>query len=211
MRKAISVRFMQQKRPADIVTLESLNGIWERFFTVSPLVVVGTEEPDGCINLAPKHLAMPLSWQNHFGFVCTPRHRTYHNVKRTGVFTVSYPRPSQVVVASLAASPRGEDGSKPIADTLPTFPASRVKGALLADSYLYLECELQRVYDDFAANSLISGQIIAVHVAQDALRHIDEDDLEITDHSHLLAYLYPGRFCEIAASVKLPFPAGFKR
>jgi hypothetical protein len=27
----------------------------------------------------------------------------------------------------------------------------------------------------------------------------------------LLAYLYPGRFAEIANTTKLPFPAGFKR
>ncbi|NNM01394.1 MAG: flavin reductase, partial [Gammaproteobacteria bacterium] len=36
--------------------------IWERFFTVFPLVVVGTLEEDGAADLAPKHLAMPMSW-----------------------------------------------------------------------------------------------------------------------------------------------------
>ena len=34
--------------------------IWERFYTVAPLVLVGTLEPDGSHDLAPKHMAMQL-------------------------------------------------------------------------------------------------------------------------------------------------------
>ena len=73
---------------AKLIALDPSESIWERFFTVFPLVVVGSVEEDGAIDLAPKHLAMPMSWQNHFGFVCTPSHRTYQNVQRTGEFTV---------------------------------------------------------------------------------------------------------------------------
>ena len=54
---------------------------------------------DGGNDLAPKHAAFPLGWGSFFGFVCTPRHSTYHNVRREGIFTVSYPRPTRVVLA----------------------------------------------------------------------------------------------------------------
>jgi hypothetical protein len=131
------------------VTFREDHPVWERVFTVNPLVVVGTREESGAYDLAPKHLAMPMGWENYFGFVCTPRHNTYHNARREGVFTVSYPRPTQVLLASLAAAPRDTDGSKLAADALPTFPASEVDGVFVEDAYLFLECALDRIADDF--------------------------------------------------------------
>ena len=199
------------ERGPELVELDTTESIWERFFTVFPLVVVGTVEPDGALDLAPKHLAMPMSWESHFGFVCTPRHRTYQNVQRTGEFTVTYARPSQAVLASLAASPRCEDGSKPITSALPTMPATKVEGAFLQDGYLFLECKLAQIYDDFGTNSLITGEIVAARVAEDAHRSSDEDDQDLIRRTPLISYLYPGRFAEISASQQLPFPAGFKR
>ena len=89
-----------------LVELDVAGSIWERFYTVHPLVLIGTREEDGSADLAPKHLAMPMSWQNHFGFVCTPAHGTYRNIQRTGQFAVTFVRPTQTVLASLSASPR---------------------------------------------------------------------------------------------------------
>ena len=65
--------------PRDVVTLDTAFPIWERFFTVAPLVLIGTREVDGTYDLAPKHMVTPLGWGNYFGFVCTPRHATYAN------------------------------------------------------------------------------------------------------------------------------------
>jgi flavin reductase (DIM6/NTAB) family NADH-FMN oxidoreductase RutF len=194
-----------------LVELDTSHPIWERFFAVFPLVVVGTEDTDGTIDLAPKHLAMPLSWRAHFGFVCTPRHRTYQNIRRTGEFTVTYVRPSQLILASLTASPRCDDDSKPIVDALPTFPARSVAGAFLRDGYAFLECRATRTYDDFGDNSLIAGEIVAARVAEDSLKQSDKDDQDLVAAAPLLAYLYPDRFAEISNTNKLPFPAGFKR
>jgi flavin reductase (DIM6/NTAB) family NADH-FMN oxidoreductase RutF len=196
---------------ARLVELDTNRSIWDRFFTVFPLVVIGTREEDGSIDLAPKHLAMPMSWEAHFGFVCTPRHRTYQNARRTHEFTVTYARPSQIVLASLAATPRCDDDSKPIVDALPTFTAEKVDGAFLSDGYAFLECRSVRIYDDFGDNSLITGEIVAARVAEEALKQADGDDQDLIAHAPLLAYLYPGRFAEISNTRKLPFPAGFKR
>src|ERR671938_222319 len=103
---------MKNHARENIVTLRGDLPVWERIFTVNPLVLAGTRERGGRYDLAPKHTAFPMGWENYFGFVCTPRHRTYHNARREGVFKVSYPRPTQVVLASLAASPRKGDESK---------------------------------------------------------------------------------------------------
>src|SRR5210317_1632215 len=107
-----------------LVKLSLDKPIWDRFFWVSPLTVVGTLEEDGTPDFAPKHMATPMGWQNYFGFVCTPRHKTCSNIERNGEFTVSYPKPSQVLFMSLAASPRAEEGGKPIIDYFQTFPAN---------------------------------------------------------------------------------------
>jgi hypothetical protein len=136
-------------KPPAPVELDVRTPIWERVFTVAPLVIVGTRDPDGAFDLAPKHMALPLGWDNYFGFVCTPRHATWANAVCERAFTVSYPRPSQLVHASLTASPRCADGSKPAAGVLPTVPARRIEGALVDGAALQLECELERVIEGF--------------------------------------------------------------
>ena len=188
------------------MSLDTSGPIWDRFFSVAPLVVVGTKEEER-YNLAPKHMAFPLGWDNYFAFVCTPRHETYHSVLKTGEFTVSYPRPTQVVLASLTAEPREDlDEPKPMLSVMPTFPASEVDGVFLEDGYLFLECRLDKVLD-----SLIVGRIVAAHVHRDALRSADRDDQDLIYHSPLLAYLNPGRYATVKESYAFPFPADFKR
>ena len=194
-----------------LIELDVSRSIWERFFSVFPLVIIGTRDADGVPDLAPKHLAIPLSWESHFGFVCSQAHRTYQNIRRTGEFTVTYARPSQVVLASLAATPRCEDHSKPIVEALSTFPAKTVDAVFLKDGYLFLECRSTKIYDDFGRNSLIAGEIVAARVAPEAAKQSDQDDQDLLMSAPLLAYLYPGRFAAISQSNKLPFPAGFKR
>jgi predicted pyridoxine 5'-phosphate oxidase superfamily flavin-nucleotide-binding protein len=59
-----------------LVSLSTDAPIWDRFFRVAPLVLVGTLEEDGSPDLAPKHMAMPRGWENWFCFACSPRHAT---------------------------------------------------------------------------------------------------------------------------------------
>ena len=195
----------------DLVTLDTSRPIWDQFFSVAPLVVVGTKEEER-YNLAPKHMAFPLGWDNYFAFVCTPRHETYHSVLKTGEFTVSYPRPTQVVLASLTAEPREDlDEPKPMLSVMPTFQASEVDGVFLEDGYLFLECRLDKVLDGFSLNSLIVGRIVVAHIHPDALRSADRDDQDLIYQSPLLAYLSPGRYATVKESYAFPFPADFKR
>jgi len=194
-----------------LIELDVSQPVWDQFFWVAPLVLVGTREADGNHDLAPKHMALPMGWQNYYGFVCTPRHHTYSNIKRDGVFTVSYPRPSQLVLTSLAASPRFSDTEKPALIALPVFPASKVDGVLVEGCYMYLECELDRIVDDFGINSLIVGRVVAARVAEDAERVQDQEDQEVIHDAPLLAYLHPRRFASIDQSLSFPFPAGMKK
>jgi flavin reductase (DIM6/NTAB) family NADH-FMN oxidoreductase RutF len=191
------------------VVIPTDSPVWDRFFTVAPLVIVGTREGGGGYDLAPKHMAMPLGWQNYYCFACSPSHATQHNVERTGEFTVSFPRPDQILQASMAAGPRIEDGSKPTLAALETLPASTVDGVLVSGAYLWLECALERVLEGFGDNTLIIGRVVAASADERILRS-EVDDPGPTPHPALLAYLSPGRFAGVEQSSSFPFHAGFR-
>jgi flavin reductase (DIM6/NTAB) family NADH-FMN oxidoreductase RutF len=197
--------------PAQTVTHElALDSLWQRVFTVAPLVIVGSKETDGTYDLAPKHMATPLGWQGRYGFVCTPRHRTYGNIARQGAFTVSFPRSFQIVQTSLAASERDVDGTKPALEALPTFPATTVDGVLVEGCYLFLECELDR-FVELDEASLVVGRIVAASAVDDAIRSPDRDDADLLRHLAPLAYVSPSRFVAVDRSQSFPFPASFRR
>lgn len=199
----------------DVVPLTLDTSFWERVYMVAPLVIIGTQNEDGQYNLAPKHMATPMGWDNYFGFVCTPRHKTYRNAVRTDTFTVSYPRPSQVVLSSLAASPRTgpPEGPrrKPSLDQLPMLEATEIDGVFLKDAYFYLECRVERHVDNLGENSLLIGEVVAAHADRDALRVSEEDGQETIKNNPLLAYLPPDRYAAIDETNAFPFPAGFEK
>lgn len=197
-----------------IVSLDPEKPFWDRFYMVAPLVVIGTKDEEGAVNLAPKHMAMPMGWRDYFGFVCTPRHKTMRNARRTGCFTVSFPRPSQIVLTSLAASPRDDaDGpaTKSSLNDLPTRPADIVDGVFLEDAYLFLECEIDRVVEDLGENSLIIGKVAAVHAHEDILRLSEQDEDTVLRENPLVAYLPPDRYAAIRETHAFPFPSGFTK
>jgi len=208
-------RDLREREPihadAKVVPLAVDRPFWDRFFSVAPLVIVGSKDAQGRFNLAPKHMAMPLGWDNYYCFVCSPQHTTYHNIRRWGVFTVSYPRLTEVLLASLAAAPRCEDQSKPTLLVLPTFPARVVDGILVRQCYLFLECTLHHILDGFGPNSLIIGKVVAAATQEEALRDPERDEADQLFRFPLLAYLSPGRIAEIRQSTAFPFPEGFRR
>jgi len=203
------VRQMQANK--DIVELDAGKPIWDRCFMVAPLVLVGTRDEDGSLDLAPKHMAFPMGWQNYFGFVCSPRHQTHVNIQRSGEFTVSYTRPSQILYASLAASPRYEGGPKTVLQSFPTFPAREIDGEFIEDAYLFLECRHYKTIDGFGVNCLITGEVVAAYAHPDYIRSSELDDQELIHDAPLMAYLPPGRFATITRSNAFPFPAHMKR
>jgi flavin reductase (DIM6/NTAB) family NADH-FMN oxidoreductase RutF len=189
----------------------AVDSLWDRVFTVAPLVIVGSKDADGSYDLAPKHMATPLGWRGGYGFVCTPRHRTYRNIRRHGVFTVNFPRSFQIVQTSLAASERDPDGTKPVLEALPTFPARKVDGVFVEGCYLFLECELDRFVELDDDASLVVGRILAASAVEDAIRNPDRDDADLLRHLAPLAYVSPSRFVAVDRSQSFPFPASFRR
>jgi flavin reductase (DIM6/NTAB) family NADH-FMN oxidoreductase RutF len=196
----------------NFLTLDTSIPIWDHVFTVAPLVVIGTKELDN-YDLAPKHMATPIGFDNFFGFVCTPKHATYNNIRRTKEFTVSFPLPDNVVLTSLSASPRCDDAKqpKPIVNALPTVKATLIDALCLEDSYLILECELFKIMDGFNENSIVTGKIMAAHIDRKYVKVSEKDEQEQLKENPLLAYVAQGRFAKIAETYNFPFPKNFKR
>lgn len=208
-----SVEWMAGAEPStgvrsSLVELAVRPGLWERVFAIAPLVLVGTKEGDG-YDFAPKHMAMPLGWEGFYCFVCSPRHATYRNLAAHPQFTVSFPRPEQVIESSLAAGGRVE-GTKPTLAAVPSVPARTVDGRLVDGCSLYLECELERIVDGFGANSLVVGTVVASFAATDAVRGPEVDDADLVYRLGLLAYLAPGRFAVVRDSLSFPYTADFR-
>ena len=157
--------------------------------TLRRFVLVGTLEDDGTPDLAPKHMAMPLGRESRFCFVCSYRHATLRNAIAREAFTVSFPRPGQILDTSLAAGGRAEDSSKPGLAALRTFPATAVEGVLVEGCYLHLECRLERIVEGFDDSVLVVGEVVAADVAEDAARHSDDDDADVIAASPLLVYV----------------------
>lgn len=202
---------VEKNDSSNMQSIDTRHPIWNRFYTVNPLVVVGTREEDESIDLAPKHMAFPMGWKNYFGFVCTPAHATYQNIKRDKAFSVSYPKPTQLIITSLTASPRCEDSTKPILQDLPTVGSESINAKCLKEAYIHLECTLEKIVDGFGANSLIVGKVIVARVDEVALRREDRDDQDVIFKAPLLAYLNPGRYTIINQSQSFPFPKDFSK
>lgn len=196
--------------PPGMVDLPVDAPIWDRFFTVAPLVLVGTTEGDG-YDLAPKHMVMPLGWSNYFCFACSPRHGTYRNAEQSGEFTVSFLRPGQVVDASLAAAPRQGISDKPSLAEVPVAPARVVSGVLAEGAYLWLECRLERLVDGFGVNSLVIGEVVAAAVAEGSERREEVDDADLLMREPLLVYTPPYRIGTVAQTYAFPLHTGFSR
>lgn len=194
------------------ISLDISEPIWSHFFTVAPLVIVGTKEGVG-YDMAPKHMAFPMGFNNYFGFVCTPNHHTYHNVVNNGEFSVSYLLPKQVIQAAISASPRHNDISKSdeVISALPTINGTVTDTLLMEDAYVRLECKLHKIVDGFDQNSLIAGKVIAASVHPEYLRVSEKDERDQIAEHPLLAYVADGRFASVSETFNFPYPKDFCR
>ncbi len=192
--------------------LDTRSPIWDQVYTVAPLVIIGTLEGDS-YDLAPKHMASPLGFENYFGFVCTPAHQTYHNVKQYQEFSVSFPLPDQVIATSLTAANRQGVSSKSasVLDALEVSWAQSINTPVIAGAYMYLECALHKIVDGFGTNSLITGYIHDAYINKGLKRFNEVDEAAQIAANPLLAYIANGRFAKIEETYNFPFPKDFSK
>lgn len=188
--------------PDDLISLELDQSIWDRFFTVAPMVVVGTRGVNGSQDLFATHRGFPMGPENLFAFLAAPESGAVVNAVRIGEFGVSFLRPDQVVEASLAASER--ESQHPLLAEIPTFPASRIGSVLVSGAHAHLECRVDRIIEDLGSGVLVMGRVVAAHVDRGARRLSDRDDCDVLANHPLLAFVAPGRFAKIDQTDAFP-------
>lgn len=206
-----SMGAQQEPEHSTFVTLGPDDGLWDDFYTVAPLILVGTIEADGSPDVAPKHQATPIGHGSLFAFACSPEHATYRNALATGAFTVGFPSPAMVLQTSLAAGPRDADGAKPTLDLMSLSPARVVDGVLVEGCRVHLECLLERVVDDLDDRALVVGRVVAAHVSERVRISTHTDQRAVVDRAPLLVYVHPGRITAVHETKEFPFHRGFRR
>ena len=203
---------MERIKEQRLAHLNIKQSLWDQVFTIAPLVVVGTKEGDK-YDLAPKHMVTPMGFGPYFGFVCTPRHSTFHNIKANGEFTVSFPKPEQLVLTSLSAMPRNDLCSKAdmVLDTLPVARALNMDAPIIEGAYLYLECHSPKILEGFDDYALITGEVLAAYADREYALGSERDQQEQLHQNPLLVYVAPGRFAKVSETFNFPFPKDFKR
>ena len=130
-----------RNRTKHIIELDAGKPIWDRCFMVAPLVLVGTRDEDGSLDLAPKAHGVPD------GLAGTTSGLSAAPVTRH-TSTSSEPASSRSAIPSLPryftqVSPRHRATRvvrRPSCRAFPTFPAKKVDGEFIEDAYLFLEC-----------------------------------------------------------------------
>lgn len=203
---------METRDQNNYTSLDLSAAVWDRVFIVAPLVVVGTREGNQ-YDMAPKHMAFPVGFKNYFGFVCTPEHATYQNIRRTSEFTVSFPLPDDIILVSLSATSREELISKynNVIRNLPHVRAETMDLPVLRDAYLTFECSVYKIIDGFGENSIITGEITAASVKNDYMKLSDTDAQKQLNEHNLLAFIAPDRFARISETQNFPFPKDFRK
>jgi flavin reductase (DIM6/NTAB) family NADH-FMN oxidoreductase RutF len=190
--------------PSTLLSLDLDQPIWDRFFSVAPLVVVGTRNADGSHDLLTTHQGFTLAPANLFAFLAPPEDAAVENSLRTRTFAVSFPQPHQVAEASLAAAVAGREGRHPMSAEIPTFPTRRIDAVLMTGARLFLECETDRVVEHLGGRVLVIGRIVAAHLDRDSRRLSERDDYDLLENHPLLAFIAPGRFAAIEHTDAFP-------
>ena len=125
--------------------------IWGRFFTVAPLVIVGTVEGEGYDLAAEAHGDAARLGQLLL-LRLQPRAPDPGQRRADGRLHGQLPAPGRDPRRQPRRPPRAPRTSQsPALAAIRTFPAREVHGVLVEDSYLWLECELDRIVDGFGA------------------------------------------------------------
>ena len=180
-------------------------GLWSRVFSVAPLVLVGTKERDGTTSLRSTWRCRSAGRASTASSAAPTR-----DLQERGAhpeFTVSFPRPEQIVESSFAAGGRFAGGEKPALAAVPAAPARVVDVPVVEGCSLYIECELERIVDGFGAEQPDRrprrGRRRGAETRCAAPRC---DDADLVYRLGLLAYLAPGRFAVVRDSTVVPVP-----
>ncbi len=142
-----------------------------------PIGWIGTKSKEGALNLAPYSFFAAIADRPPLVmFSSSGRKDSQRNVEETGVFTTNLAGRALLDAMNLTSAPAPSDtdefalaGLTPVAGTLVDAP-------VVAEAYAALECRVVEVkplvgLDGLASeNTMIIGQVVGVHIRDEAIR-----------------------------------------
>lgn len=160
---------------------------WKPLVTIKPLILVTTRSGKGVNNGAVKSLALQCSFEPYrYGFVCTPDHDTYKNIKETREFGINFPAPEFEKNIMSFGRDFPEDIDEMMEAGIQVFYSEKGSVPLISDCYFSLECRLDQIID-WENSSLIIGRVYMGWANSDYIQKTDKEKLE----DGILSYLYP--------------------
>lgn len=143
------------------------------FINPRPIALVSSISPDGVRNLAPFSFYNMVSANPPVVVVCPSRQRdnrkkdTLVNIEATRQFVVAVVTRSLADKMNRCSAPYPPDVDEFVRAGFTPRPATKVKPALVGDSPVNCECELDQIVDygdQPGAGAVIFGRIVAIHV-----------------------------------------------
>jgi flavin reductase (DIM6/NTAB) family NADH-FMN oxidoreductase RutF len=139
-----------------------------RLINTGPVVLVSSRSKDDKYDVAPIAWACPAGKSPSRVLLGVGKsHKTYTNIKETGVFVAGVPHISQTELVKQTGSSKGEKVDKFAHFSIDSFPATEVDCLVPFGQIGFLEC---RVVDIFESGqlSIIVGEVIAAAVKREA-------------------------------------------
>lgn len=144
----------------------------------SPVLIIGTYGPDGRPNI------MNAAWGGIasskppcIGVSLREATLSYHNIKRTGAFTVNIPSEKYVREADFAGMVSGREGDKFEKTRLTPEKSERVNAPIVKEFPYALECRLDRLVD-LGSHTMFIGEIVGMVADSEVLNPNRLPDIE---------------------------------
>ncbi|SES08531.1 flavin reductase family protein [Rhizobium sp. NFR03] len=143
-----------------------------------PIGWIGTRAKDGSLNLAP---------YSFFNAICdAPKmvmfsssgwKDTVRNIEETGVFTASFVSRDLIDPMNRSSAPLPHGESEFAAAGLAPVDGDLVEAPFVGEAYAALECRMTEMFrprtlsGEPAENHVVIGQVVGIHIREDALRN----------------------------------------
>ncbi len=153
------------------------------YFFPQTVAVIGVKE-----NVMPAAWHTPISAEPPlYGVLISPKRYTFELLKKECGFTVNFLEHNQASLIAKTGSTSGRDINKFNELNIKFFPAERVNGPILFESYAAYECE-KYAMEEHGDHFLFIGKIVLIHYNEEVTT-----SERLVDETKISAMLYFGK------------------
>lgn len=133
-----------------------------RLINTGPLMLVSTLSKEKKPDIAPIAWACPAELDPARVLICLDKgHKTFKNLKETGVFAVSIPHASQIDLVEETGSVSGKQGDKYSLFSIKAFTGKKTKCLIPRGVIGYIECKVRKIFNVEGTMTVIGDAVYA--------------------------------------------------